>query len=371
MRIVHLTSVHKRNDTRIFLKQCRSLSAHGYDVALVVADGRGDERRDGVRIVDAGAAAGRLDRMLRVTRRVLEKAIALDGAVYHLHDPELIPAGMKLKRLGKKVIFDSHENVPKQLLGKPYLGPLARRAVARAYATYERRVCRAFDGVIAATPSIRDKFAGVHPFTLDINNFPIPGELDGFDSQTGWRSKRPEVSYVGGIGAIRGIRELVLACESLRSAARLNLVGSFADRAVQSEMHALPGWRRVNRLGELDRAGVREVLARSVAGLVTFHPLPNHIDAQPNKMFEYMSAGIPVIASDFPLWREIIEGNNCGLCVDPLNPKDIAQAIDLMVRNPERARRMGENGRLAILGKYNWRIEEAKLCGFYAKVLGA
>ena len=131
----------------------------------------------------------------------------------------------------------------------------------------------------------------------------------------------------------------------------------------------MPGWQRVNALGFLDRAGVRDVLGRSMAGLVTFHPAPNHIDAQPNKMFEYMSAGIPVIASDFPLWREIIAGNDCGLLVDPVNPAAIAEAIDTRVNNPDMAQRMGENGRRAVEARYNWGIEEQKLLAFYEQIL--
>ncbi|MEJ7806104.1 MAG: glycosyltransferase family 1 protein, partial [Telluria sp.] len=77
-RIAHLTSAHPRNDTRIFIKQCRTLAASGYDVMLVVADGKGPELRDGVRIVDAGYLDGRLNRMFTTTARVLAQAIALD-----------------------------------------------------------------------------------------------------------------------------------------------------------------------------------------------------------------------------------------------------------------------------------------------------
>jgi glycosyltransferase involved in cell wall biosynthesis len=131
----------------------------------------------------------------------------------------------------------------------------------------------------------------------------------------------------------------------------------------------MPGWQAVNEQGFVDRAGVRQVLGRSVAGLVTFHSLPNHIDAQPNKMFEYMSAGIPVIASDFPLWREIVLGNECGLCVDPMDAAAIAKAIDYLVQHPDEARQMGENGRRAVLERYNWSVEEAKLLGFYNQIL--
>jgi glycosyltransferase involved in cell wall biosynthesis len=333
---------------------------------LIVADDMGDELKDGVHILDAGRLPGRLNRMFVTTRRIFRKAVTLNADVYHLHDPELIPIGLKLKRLGKKVLFDSHEDVPKQLLGKPYLGAISKRVWPGAYSLFERYACRRFDGIITATPFIRDKFLEINPRTLDVNNFPVIGELD---ASVPWGEKREEVCYVGGIESIRGIREVVRACGLLRTETRLHLAGTFSEPAVEAEVKAYPGWTRVNEHGFLDRDGVRRLLGRSVAGLVIFHPLPNHMDAQPNKMFEYMSSGVPVIASNFPLWREIVEGNGCGLCVDPLDPKAIAAAIDHLVSKPDIARRMGENGRQAVHEKYNWSIEERKLLDFYTGVM--
>jgi glycosyltransferase involved in cell wall biosynthesis len=365
-KITHITSVHPRYDTRIFLKQCRSLANLGHDVSLVVADGKGDEIKDSVKICDVGPSNGRLGRMTRTVNRVLAKARELDASIYHLHDPELIPMGLKLKKMGKKVIFDSHEDVPKQLLGKPYLNKPAKIALAKAVALFEAYACRRLDAVVAATPYIRDKFLKINPCTTDINNFPMLGELA--NTQSDWTRKQNQVCYVGGIGIIRGIREMVRAMEFVTTDVRLQLGGRFSEKSVGLEVREYPGWHTVDELGWLGREEVRSVLQRSVAGLVTFLPSPNHIDAQPNKMFEYMSAGIPVIASDFPLWREIVEGNACGLCVDPLDPKAIAQAIDFVISNPERAEEMGMNGRKAVHEKYNWSFEEKKLLALYEQI---
>lgn len=304
-----------------------------------------------------------MERFFRTTAQIFERAAALDANVYHLHDPELLPIGLKLKRLGKKVVFDSHEDVPRQILGKPYLGPVARKVLSRAASVYERHACAHLDGIVAATPFIRDKFLAVNARTIDINNFPVVDELD---IAVPWQEKRNEVCYIGDITVSRGIPEIVRAFEIVRAPVRLNLGGRFSEPWLESELKKMAGWTSVNELGFLDRPGVRRVLAQSLAGLVVLHPLANYLEALPVKMFEYMAAGIPVIASDFPLWRSIIDDARCGLCVDPLQPEAIAEAIDYLFGHPDVARRMGECGRRAVLKKFNWSIEEEKFRRFYA-----
>ncbi|MFZ5374093.1 MAG: glycosyltransferase family 4 protein [Campylobacterota bacterium] len=368
-KIAHLTSAHPRYDTRIFVKECASLATHeGYEVYLIVADGKGDEKHGGVNILDAGApSGGRLSRFTRTVHAVFDKARALDADLYHLHDPELMPIGLKLKKLGKKVIFDAHEDLPKQILSKAYLGKTSKFLLSKASAAYERHACSRFDAVVTATPYIREKFLPINPRSVDINNFPVLGELS---NDTAWENRLNEVCYIGGISTIRGVFEIIAAMNRTVNV-RLNLGGKFETAELRNKAEQTAGWEKVNMLGFLGRAEVADVLSRSKAGLVTLHPTRNYVDALPVKMFEYMAAGIPVIASDFPLWRSIVDNAQCGLLVDPLDPEAIAGAITYLITHPDEARTMGENGKKAVVNIYNWECEQQKLFALYETLLGS
>lgn len=362
MRIVHVTTVHPRYDVRIFHKECTSLAAAGYETFLIVGDGRGDELRDGVQLIDIGApSGGRLARMRTQPQRVFEAVRRLQPSVVHFHDPELLPVGVRLASSGVSAVYDAHEDLPRQILGKDWIPAATRKPLAWAVERYENFAVRRLSGVVAATPHIAKRFARHQRRTTAVCNFPVLAEL----SIQGFAGVREDaVCYVGSITANRGVRELVQALEYVPGV-RLIMCGEFEDAAFEAELRARPGWAHVEYLGQVDRGKVRDVMARSRAGLVTLRPTPAYMDSLPIKMFEYMSAGLPVIASNFPLWQEIVIGQQCGVCVDPTDPRAIALAIRRLLDAPWAAERMGRAGRIATERHYSWSHQERQLLDFY------
>ncbi|MES2800226.1 MAG: glycosyltransferase family 4 protein [Bacteroidota bacterium] len=363
-KVCHITSAHMQRDIRILIKECVSLSKN-YDVHLVVLNGN-DEVYNKVTIHSTSyPIKRRLDRFTKGVKAVYKKALEVDADVYHLHDPELLQVAKKLKRRNKIVIFDAHEDLPAQIKGKYWINKYLRGIVAWAAYTYENRTVKKIDAVVTATPFIAERFKGIGKVVANINNYPLLNELE---SATDWSQKAKEACYIGGATEIRGCTELVEAFDD-KLDMTVNFAGNYSPDNYRGQLMLLHGWKYVKEHGFVGRKEVAEILGRSKYGLVMFQAFQNHIEAQPNKMFEYMSAGIPVVTSNFPLWKQIVEGNKCGICVEPKDPAAINKALLYLVQHDAIAQQMGDNGRKAVVEKYNWEQEEIKLLALYQQLL--
>ena len=368
-KVVHLTSVHTAFDVRVFHKECKSLARSGKRVVLI-APHQADEVVDSVEVKGIRIRSGRFVRMTRTAWCLYREALRQNGNVYHFHDPELIPLGLLLAARGKKVVYDIHEDAPADILHKDYIPRCLRWPLMWSVRKLEGAACRHFSGLIAATPTIAERFYPINPNTVVVHNFPMLDEIAPTVALP-WNERPSAMAYIGSISKRRGIHGIMQALALVPSdlPVRMMLAGSFSPEDLRTELQELPGWARVQYLGVLDRPGVANLLSSVRLGLMVLQPEPNFLNAKPIKLFEYMAAGIPVIASDFPLWRRIIGEAGCGLLVDPQDPLAIARAIEYLLTHDAEAEAMGRRGRQAACKLYNWESEERVLLKFYSHLL--
>jgi glycosyltransferase involved in cell wall biosynthesis len=362
-RVCHLTSVHDPLDDRIFLRECRTLAGAGYDVCII-GPAPCDHVADGVRIVAIPEPEGRFERMTRTTPAVLLAALREDADIYHLHDPELVPAGLVLRARGKRVIYDVHEDVPADILAKPWIPRGLRPPVAWSFARLAQVAARASTAVVAATPAIARRFPPRK--TAVVRNYPIVGELTA-PSPVPFAQRPPHMLYHGSITYGRGIFGMIAALREpvFPRDGKLVLAGRFESEALEAAARRSTGWERVDFLGWRARAELPAILGSARLGLLLLHPEPNYVESLPVKLWEYMAAGLPVLASDFPLWREIITSAGCGRVVDPFDTAAIAAAMTELLEHPAQSEEMGRRGREAVLARYNWSTQTPELLRVY------
>ena len=365
-RVRHLTSVHPIGDNRIFYRECKSLADAGYDVALVVGHPP-TAPVAGVPVIGVGQPRNRVDRATRIVWRVFRAALKERAQVYHLHDAELLWIGPLLKLAGRRVVYDVHEDTPKQIMNKFWIPWWAKRVLSSGTALMERLAAAMFDGIVAATPTIGERFPAGK--TAVVQNFP----------QLAAARDRPEVradnqsyafAYTGGLAAVQGLREIVATAELLPpDLGDAVVAGWFDDDALEREVRGSEGWKRIRFLGRVTPTEVLEAIVTARCGIVIDHPISNYLDSYSTKMFEYMACGVPVVCSDFPLWVRLVADADCGVTVNPMDPQAVVKAIEALCRDPEEARRLGENGRRAIRERYNWENEFAKLDDLYRRLM--
>jgi glycosyltransferase involved in cell wall biosynthesis len=361
MKICHVTTAHPALDVRIFHKECASLALAGHLVTLVVSGAGESFDLQGVRVIMVPVPhRGRLGRILRAPARLAEEVRRLAPQVVHFHDPEFLLAVNGLQRLGIKAVYDVHEDLPRQILSKYWIPAGFRKGLSWFIERFENRKARSCAAIVAATPLIAERFRKLNPMVVEVCNYPIPAE---FAPTNPVRTEPPHVCYIGAISYIRGFSEILRAIEPVSVV--LDLAGHLESEEMRIQMKELIDQGKIVFHGLIDRPQVAEIMSSASAGLVLFHPEPNHIDALPTKLFEYMFAGIPVIVSDFPLWKSIIEENHCGMCVNPLDVEAIIEAIRFMAEYPEEAQEMGRNGRRLALEYYSWDSEKEKLLQLY------
>lgn len=367
-KVCHISSVHSIDDTRIFQKECISLARKGFDVTII-AFGKtmSKDIENGVkRISLLLPSKNRFHRFRKRPMAIYKESLKLNADIYHFHDPELIPIGLKLKKKNKIVIYDVHEDYPLNILTKSWLPFFTRRAFSILMAYYEKHTLNKFDAIISVTPQIIKRLKKINKNTYLITNFP------SFDKNLNLIpeiKERNSFCYAGAISPLRMLHKIIKALEHIPEA-KFYLAGEI-NKYLES-LKTQPGWKNVIYLGRIPSSEVQRVYARCSFGIVLedYHPVNynNEGSLGVTKLFEFMNSGLPIICSDFVIHKEIVDFYKCGITVNPNNINELITAINYLIKNPDIAIQMGENGQKAVIDKYNWSTQENVLLNLYSNL---
>jgi glycosyltransferase involved in cell wall biosynthesis len=306
--------------------------------------------------------------MTRLVWIALSIALRKNADIYHLHDPELLPLGLILRYLGKAVVYDMHENVPQQVLDKPWLPVLVRKPLKLIIHAIER-LCLNRMAVVMAERSYRDDYPWVKRVEV-VLNFPLVDDLLNLRCQ---KHCTLTVGYIGGVSASRGAITLLEALRVLRNAGlQVNFlcIGEVHDEVANNRLFieaVRDGWLQAP--GRIPPREGWQLIAACHVGVAILKPIGNYLGSYPTKMFEYMAMGLPTVVSNFPLYRDVVENHQCGVCVDPNDTNAIADALKSILLQPDLASKMGKRGKAAVRNAYNWDSELKKLNDFYRSVM--
>jgi glycosyltransferase involved in cell wall biosynthesis len=358
-KVAHLTSVHPTFDVRIFQKESKTLVKAGYDFVLVAPHGK-SETVDGVRIHTIEKPNHRLLRILTSGWRVYQAARQEQADIYHFHDTELIPIGFLLSLQGKPVIYDMHEHMPGYLLTKEWIPAPLRKPASKAFQLLERLTLNRFH-VIFAEKSYEADYRWVRRRTV-VLNYPLADELLSINAE---KFAEPTVGYVGDVNESRGAGVTTEALVLLKRKGidlRWLCIGRIPEKLKSKLQNTIQAEKlNVEFAGFMPSKQAHPLVAKTHIGLAIVERIPNNTGSLLTKLFEYMALGMPLITSDFPLYKDLIEGTGCGLCVAPEKPQELADAIEYLLSHPSEAAEMGKRGREAVRANYNWNTEAQKL----------
>ncbi|TMW72346.1 glycosyltransferase family 4 protein [Alteribacter natronophilus] len=367
-KVVHITTVHHPLDPRIYYKECVSLQKAGYDVTLIAPEAEGMGEEHPVPVAAFSKSRNRFVSMLLSPFKAYRMAKGMNADIYHFHDPELLPIAWLLKRKTNAVIYDIHEDYETGIVQRNYLNRPLRVLASRVYKGVEKLLSSSMK-LCLAEKYYKEKY----PEGRCILNYPLVNEK----LLAGGKNSRPknQLIYTGNVRIDRGalIHSAIPSyCPEVSVSFFGQCSSSLADRMKkqaeeQMDKVTIEGVGRYVPKNEID-----ENLANGkwLAGLAVFPPSPHFRKKELTKFFEYMTAGIPIICSDFQVWKDFVRKYDCGIAVNPDSPEEIRGAVTYLMENPDRAAEMGANGQKAVLNELNWSKEEEKLVSWYREIEG-
>lgn len=373
LNVCMLTTSHPPYSPRIFDRESKSLNRNGYSVSIIAPSDRKEKKEvDGINIITVKKPSEKYLHFITMYR-IFKAGLKQKCDVYHCHEPGSLLICIILKLIKKNnVIYDAHEHYPSLIAENALFPNYTKKMIEFFLDNIERNLCKSSDKIITVNHTLKTRYDVYKPTTILYNVPP----LNIFSPKNTEKSAKT-IIYTGNVNKKRGLDFLLHSLHIIKNDhqdVKLLIVGSISDTNefktwVESyindnnltENFQLTGWVPYEELVEYTQ--------NSTLGVILFQPTYyNNIIGLPNKLFEYMACQIPVVASNLPEIRYVIEDVHCGFLVDPTNSNDIAKAICSIIENPDEAKVMGYNGRKAVEEIYNWENMEKRLLKLYGEL---
>lgn len=365
--------MHEADDKRVHHKEAKSLvKAGGFDIVHIVPGAGDPYRLDGVQVIPYAGGKNIAARLMKIPR-LLKLAIAQKPDVYHCNEVESWLAGVIASWFtGAKVIFDAHE-IYSHDLAESRFPKWARPAVIALVRLFYRLLLPFTSRVVLAKNSAGEDFKGVKTPLVLVQNYAELGEtLPPAKKHEG--QEKITILHLGAINKQRGWPQMLDALAKTKNKhISLRVLGRFGDNSggeFLSRAKTLGLENRVSVTDWIPYEQVMEETARADIGIILFQPvMHNFTHALPHKMFDYMLAGIPVIAPGFAVEVSQNLGDaKAGILVDPENTDAVAEAMDRLANDNALRKQLGENGRNAVIEKYNWEKEADTFVKMYREI---
>lgn len=373
MKVCHVTFDHNWNDTRVFKREIFAQKSAGFDVTLVCGDSVESGIKSGVEVIcyaDHLFTQKERLKLLYSNTELVQYLLRLDADIYQIHDITLLEVGKKIKNRGKHVIFDCHENyldsVPENLSRKTKLPITLFRNLIESYF---KRVVGLFDAVFTVSPNMVESLKRFNSHTYMVSNYPSVKNYVQHNSVL----KENFFIYQGTVYSISNQGSVVKALSMLNDDVRYKVIGTLFDEQ-RKEIEENDAKGRVDMIGWMEKEKLDSIMQRAICGIVIldYNAACCYKEGQlgSNKIFEYMLSGLPVICTDYKLWKEmIIDKYKCGICVEPGNVEQIKEAMQWILDNSEEAIEMGRRGRDAILSEFNWEIGLDRYYSYFYQIM--
>lgn len=369
-RVLLLSTVHPSTDPRIMHKIAPALQKHYEVICALPNTGKSGVVKD-VCMISLPHFDRLLWRLLITHPAVLIKCIGLRPHIVHIFVPELLPLAFLFEWLGARVIYEVQENLYKKFAIKHYNNSPVYK---RLFAFFDQAARRRFHFIFTDAGYLPEYQNLTWPFALVRNYVSIPF-VDAI-AQEPKASDNPEFFYLGVISTERCLDTLLVALARLKKAFpafHMHLFGPL--RLNPNELAKLPCYGDVSEnltfYGYADQQFAFRTAGRTLAAIALLKPVADYPESYPTKLFEYMALGLPVITSDFPLYKEIVEHSHCGFCISPYDAEALCEKLVWCIENNAQGTVMGEKGRIAAERRYNWISEETALLSYYTQLLSA